>query len=347
MNLKIKAAILSKQKKPLLIKNIYLKNPLSKGQVLIKLMYSGICGSQIGEIDGVKGKDQFLPHLLGHEATGIILEKDKNVKNFKIGDKVILHWKIGKGINSKTPVYSYREKKINAGWVTTFNDYAVVSENRITKLPKNLSMKQGVVFGCALTTAYGVVHNDAKVSKNDKLLIIGSGNIGLPMVLFSKFIGCKKIVVVEKAKSKLILSKKFGADLCIQFKNENIFTKQIKRIFNNGMPNKIIENTGNTKMIEMSYDILNNSGTLVLVGVPHFKKKVCINTLPLHMGKNLKGSHGGGVNPSLDIPAIAKLIKGKLNINKLIGNVYKLSDINKVIDNMRLGKEILKPIIKF
>ena len=59
MNLKIQAAILSNQKKPLLIKRIYLKNPLSKGQVLIKIKYSGICGSQIGEIDGVKGKDKF------------------------------------------------------------------------------------------------------------------------------------------------------------------------------------------------------------------------------------------------------------------------------------------------
>ena len=142
-----------------------MKNPLSKGQVLIKIQYSGVCGSQIGEIDGVKGKDKFLPHLLGHEATGVVIKKNKSVKKIKLKDRVILHWKKGGGFNSKTPVYFCKGKKINAGWVTTFNNYAVVSENRITKLPKNLTMKQGVIFGCALTTAYGVIFNDVKFQK--------------------------------------------------------------------------------------------------------------------------------------------------------------------------------------
>ena len=158
---------------------------------------------------------------------------------------------------------------------------------------------------------------------------------------------CKKIVVVDKNNSKLILSKKFGSDECIHFSNEKLLKKEIQKIFANKMPNKIIDNTGNKKMIEFSYKILNNNGTLVLVGVPHYKKKISINTLPLHMGKKLKGSHGGGVNPNKDIVKILKLINGKLNLNNLIGKVYNLSNINKAINNMRNGREKLKPIIKF
>ena len=67
--MRFKAAVLSKQKKPLDIIELETKSNLKRGQVLVKLFYSGICGSQIGEILGVKGKDHFLPHLLGHEGT--------------------------------------------------------------------------------------------------------------------------------------------------------------------------------------------------------------------------------------------------------------------------------------
>ena len=79
------------------------------------MYYSGICGSQIGEINGVKGKDNFLPHLLGHEGTGIIIDKNKSVKKFKKGDKVILHWQKSEGCDAHSPAYFMGKKKINAG----------------------------------------------------------------------------------------------------------------------------------------------------------------------------------------------------------------------------------------
>ena len=67
------------------------------GQVLVKVLTSGICGSQLGEIDGVKGPDRFLPHLLGHEGTGIVLEVGEGVRTVKPDDKVVLHWRKGAG----------------------------------------------------------------------------------------------------------------------------------------------------------------------------------------------------------------------------------------------------------
>ena len=92
INQKIKAAILEENFKPLAIKNIFLKNKLKKKQILVKNLYSGICGSQIGEINSIKGKDKFLPHLLGHEATGKVVNVFNKKSKFKIGDKVVLHW---------------------------------------------------------------------------------------------------------------------------------------------------------------------------------------------------------------------------------------------------------------
>ena len=183
--IKIKAAVLEKINKKLKIKNIYHEDNLSKNQILIKIIYTGICGSQIGEIKGIKGKDKFLPHLLGHEATGIILKTAKNIKDFKVNDKVILHWQKNSSSDSITPkYYDDKLKKINAGWVTTFNNMAIVSKNRITKLPKNLSMKTGILFGCSLTTSYGSIFKDSKInlSKKNLILVTGVGMIGQAII---------------------------------------------------------------------------------------------------------------------------------------------------------------------
>ena len=101
----MKAAILNESSKSLIIDDIDLPNKLEIGQVLVKLKYSGICGAQINEIDALKGPDKFLPHLLGHEGTGKIIDIGPNVKKLTINDNVVLHWRKGSGIESKTPTY--------------------------------------------------------------------------------------------------------------------------------------------------------------------------------------------------------------------------------------------------
>ena len=108
---KTKAAILVKQKKPLVIDTIILPKKLKAGQVLVELIYSGICGSQLGEIEGVKGPDKFLPHLLGHEGIASVLEVGPGVKKVRKNDRVLLHWMPSSGINSQNPNYFWKNKK--------------------------------------------------------------------------------------------------------------------------------------------------------------------------------------------------------------------------------------------
>ena len=160
---KVKAAILVEQKKPLIIDDITLPENLEAGQVLVKLYSSGICGSQIGEIDGVKGHDPWLPHLLGHEGVGVVIECGAGVQHVKKDDKVILHWRPSKGIQAQTAKYRWNNKIVNSGWVTTFNEMAVVSENRLTPFHSDKIYHNASLFGCAITTAFGVVTNDAKI----------------------------------------------------------------------------------------------------------------------------------------------------------------------------------------
>ena len=169
-----KAAVLEQFNKPLKIKKIIFNGPLMKGQVLVKLKYSGICGKQIEEIQNKGKPDPFVPHLLGHEGVAIIKEIGPSVSKVKKNDLVILHWIKSEGINSATPHYQdLNGRKINAGWVTTFNEYAVVSENRITKINYQKDLKYLSFLGCAIPTAYGSVKNIGKLNVNDRVLVIG------------------------------------------------------------------------------------------------------------------------------------------------------------------------------
>ena len=89
------AAILVEQNKPLVIDQIKIPDQLKAGQVLVEIYVSGICGSQIGEINGVKGEDKYLPHLIGHEGCGRVKKIGSGVATLNINDKVVLHWKKG------------------------------------------------------------------------------------------------------------------------------------------------------------------------------------------------------------------------------------------------------------
>ena len=158
-----KAAVLIELRRPLIVDDIIFPDELDVGQVLVKILYTTICGAQINEIQAVKGPDKFLPHLLGHEASGTVIETGPGVTTVKSGDTVVLHWRPSRGIQSLTPSYKWRGQKLNAGWVTTFNEFAIISENRLTVLPSSYDLKVAPLLGCAVTTAAGVINNDAKV----------------------------------------------------------------------------------------------------------------------------------------------------------------------------------------
>ena len=101
-----KAAILAESRKPLLVDEIQLPETLGVGQVLVKVLYSTICGAQLNEIAAAKGPDKFLPHLLGHEASAQVVEVGPGVTNVKPGDTVVLHWRPSLGIQCQPPAYA-------------------------------------------------------------------------------------------------------------------------------------------------------------------------------------------------------------------------------------------------
>jgi Zn-dependent alcohol dehydrogenase len=338
------AAILVQQKAPLVLEEIEVPRPVM-GQVLVKILTSGICGSQIGEIDGVKGPDRFLPHLLGHEGTGIVLEVGEGVRTVRPDDKVVLHWRKGSGLESITPVYPSKIGRVNAGWVTTFNEYVIVSENRVTAIPRDFDAQVAALFGCAVTTGFGVINNNAQLKIGQSIAIFGAGGVGLNIVQAAAMVSALPIIAVDLFDNRLALARRLGATHVINAGHQDA-EAEIRKIVGPQGVDVAVDNTGNVKVIEMAYRLTSARGRTVLVGVPPKESAAAIYTLPLHFEKTLTGSHGGEAQPEHDIPNYVRLVQaGKLQLKPLIGKCYPLNEINQAIHDMRSGALAGRPMI--
>lgn len=333
--MKTKAAVLVELNAPLQFHDLEIPN-LEYGQVLVKVLASGICGSQLGEIAGVKGHDPYLPHLLGHEACGDVLEVGPGVRRVKPGDRVILHWRKAAGLEG--PPAKYRCEKlgeVNSGWVTTFSEHTVVSENRVTPVDPSVPVGVAALLGCAVTTAGGVVNNDAAVQLGESVLVLGAGGVGLSVVQAARLAGACPVVVADRFAGRLELARSLGADRSVDTSSCDDIEAELNLA---GGYDVVIESTGYVPFIEMAYRLTAPQGRTVLVGVPKAGDKSQIFTLPLHFGKVLTGSHGGDSQPDKDIPRYLKLYAAdRLDLAALISKTYAFSQINQALDDMRTG----------
>lgn len=338
-----RAAILAQSRMPLLIDEIELPEALEAGQVLVEMLYTGICGSQLGEIDAVKGPDKWLPHLLGHEGTARVLETGPGVRHVKAGDYVVLHWRPGKGIEAAPARYRWQGQALNAGWVTTFSRHSIVSENRCTPIDAALPMDQMALLGCAVTTALGALSAEARLLPGESVVVLGVGGVGQSMVQGAALMGATPVIAVDLHENKLALARELGANHCLRGDDPELETK-LRGLL--GAADVIIDNTGKSALIELAYRLSGPQGRVLLVGVPHPDDRVSLDTLPLHFGKLMAGSHGGATVPECDIPRYIRLFKaGKLPLQPLVSEVIALSEINRALDDLRAGRVASRSLI--
>jgi len=273
---------------------------------------------------------------LGHEGSGIVEKIGEGVTTVKTGDHVVLHWRKSSGIESVTPKYLWKEKKVNAGWVTTFNEKAIVSENRLTAIPPDFDMRIAPLFGCSVTSAFGVVNNDAKIKIGQSVLIFGVGGVGLNIVQATSMVSAYPIVGVDLHENKINMGKKFGLTHGL-IADSNDLNNKIYNIIGSKGADISIETTGIPKVIEQAYELTASDGKTILVGVPN--DKISIYSLPLHFEKILTGSHGGDAVPNIDIPRYIRLInQKKMTLENIITHEFNLKEINSAIDLLRSGK---------
>ena len=342
--MKTDAAILVETGKPLEIVSLDIP-ALKSGQVLVKISHSGVCHTQLLECRGHRGVDKFLPHALGHEGSGVVEDIGAAVTKVKVGDRVVLSWMKGSGLDVPGTVYKWAGRDVNSGAIITFAEHAVISENRLTMLPSTSSFMTAALIGCAVPTGMGAVFNTARARAGDSVVVFGLGGVGLCAVAAAAAIKCSPVIAVDLLPKKLDAARAMGASHCIDASKGDP-VQEILKLSPSGV-DIAIEATGQPAVMRQALQCARaRGGKAVVVGNAKFGSKLELDPQQFNQGKQMLGSWGGDNDPDVDFPKYMELIRsGRADLEALQANVYPLEKINQALDDLEAGRA-LRPLIR-
>ncbi len=341
----MKAAVLYTLGQPLVIEDGIDIPALKKGQVLVKMFYSGLCHSQLMEISGKRGADPYLPHMLGHEGTGEVVDVGEGVRKVKAGDRVILCWIKGDGLDGGGSTYNKGTRVINAGAITTFSEYTVVSENRCVVAPEGVPLDIGVLFGCAIPTGAGIMINTVQPKPGSSIAFVGLGGIGLSALLAVRLFNCATVIAVDVEDSKLELARQLGATHTINSRDCDPLAA-IREITGGVGVDYSVEAAGLSQTIELAFNaVRKGGGRCVFASHPKAGEKIQLDPHDLISGKRIEGSWGGATHPDRDFPLYAKhYLAGNFPLQLFMGKRYSLDAINQALDDLE-NRRVIRAII--
>lgn len=243
------------------------KPKATPGKVVIKVKYTGICGSDIPRVNG--DACHYFPNVLGHEFSGTIVEVGEGVTSLKVGDRVsgvplvpcMKCEDCQKGNYSLCKHYSF----IGSREYGSFAEYVAVPELNAVKFDDEVSFEQGAFFEPATVALHGLRRVDYKGGKN--VAILGGGTIGLLTAQWAKIFGAKSVTVFDILDERLELAKRLGVDYGVNTSKEN-YKEEIKKITDGKGFDYVYETAGNTITMKMAFDFAGNKAQVCFIGTP-------------------------------------------------------------------------------
>jgi threonine dehydrogenase-like Zn-dependent dehydrogenase len=312
---------------------------LAGNEVLIKVKYCGVCGTDQSIYSGESSfwKDGLInvPMTFGHEYSGVIEAIGDRVSKFKIGDRVVCDTGISCGICDKCLEgnYLHCSKMKAVGTILAqdggYAEYAVMPERHVFFLPDNVTFEQGALVEPVATGLYAVKLSNIKIG--DNVVIIGTGPIGLGAVPFAALSGAKKVILVGRKDFKLEIGKKFGADNIINTTKEDLHERVMELTGGKGA-DVVIEASGSLDMLSEAVRMSNFGGRLSCVAF--YEKPVDNLPLDLMIIKSISLIPVGG-SPSMG-PVVIKMMEcGKVDFTPMITQVIPLADAQRALIDLK------------
>ena len=369
--IKSKAAIAWGPKQPLTIEEIDVMLP-RKGEVLVKVIASGVCHTDAFTLSGDDPEGIF-PVVLGHEGGGIVEQIGEGVTSVQVGDHVIplytpecgeckfclsgktnLCQKIretqGKGLmpDGTTRFYKDGQPIFHYMGCSTFSEYTVLPEISLAKVNKAAPLKEVCLLGCGVTTGMGAVMNTAKVEEGAIVAIFGLGGIGLSAVIGATMAKASRIIAIDINESKFELAKKLGAT---DFINPNDYDKPIQDVIvelTDGGVDYSFECIGNVNLMRSALECCHKGwGESIVIGVASAGQEISTRPFQLVTGRVWRGSAFGGVKGRTELPDyVERYLAGEFKLSDFITHTMPLEDINKSFELMHKGESI-RTVIHF
>ncbi len=369
--IKSKAAIAWGPNQPLSVEHVDVMLP-KKGEVLIKVVASGVCHTDAFTLSG-EDPEGIFPVILGHEGGGIVEQVGEGVTSVAVGDHVIplytpecgeckfctsgktnLCQKIretqGKGLMPDGTTRFYKDGKPIFHYMgcSTFSEYTVLPEISLAKVNKEAPLEEVCLLGCGVTTGMGAVLNTAKVEKGDTVAIFGLGGIGLSAVIGAKMAGASRIIGIDINESKYELAKKLGATDCINPKDYDKPIQEVIVELTDGGVDYSFECIGNVDVMRSALECCHKGwGESVIIGVAGAGQEISTRPFQLVTGRVWRGSAFGGVKGRSELPKIVEqYMAGEFALDDFITHTMPLEQINESFDLMHEGKSI-RTVIHF
>lgn len=253
---------------------------IKENEVLIKVVVSGICGS---DIHTYKGLHPFRkpPVVIGHEVAGEVVEIGNNVTNVKIGDRVTVEPQLGTGESEgvMTGNVNYSDIRLAPGtgdWLGTMADYFVSPESLVIPLPESVSYERGVLVEPLAVGVHAALK--ANVKADEKVAIIGAGPIGLLTLAAVRNCGVEKTFITDVLDYSLETAKELGATKTMNIKDRDDWIEIAKEQFN-GSFDKVLITAGVPGIINDALNLLKKGGRAVTVAMFQEQQKVNIEQL--------------------------------------------------------------------
>jgi alcohol dehydrogenase len=356
------------ESRPFAIGEVELEAP-GEGEVLVRIRAAGLCHSDLSTVNGDRPRP--MPMVLGHEASGEVVELGPSVKGLAAGDHVILVFVPSCGgclpcmegrpalcepavpANAAGTLVS-GARRLSAGGqplnhhigVSAFAEYAVVSRNSVVRIDKDLPFEVAALFGCAVVTGAGAVFNTARIPAASSVAVVGLGGVGLMSMLGARAAGAREVIAIDTLDEKLKLARQMGATHTINATSPDA-VEQVKAITGGGVE-FAFEMASSVKALELAYKVTRRGGTTVTASLPHPDARFALPATNLVAEeRTLKGSYIGSCVPGRDIPRyIALYRQGMLPVDRLLSERITLDDINTGFDRLADGasvRQILLP----
>ena len=363
MSTKGRAAIYVEPKKPLIVDEVEFADP-GPDQVLVKLYSSGVCHSQLHTMQRPARPGHRLPVLLGHEATGVVVARGRAVTHVKEGDHVITTWVDRDSATTNQPMVMHalndREQYI-ATWkgrevmhsAATWGEYAVAQERVVVPLPKELPTDVTSIIGCAVMTGAGAIINTLQVRPGQSVAVFGAGGIGLCAISAASIVDAHPIIAVDVNDAKLEFARRFGATHIVNGKNGDP-VQAIKELTAGGVDFALdaiglpLTQEQILRAVRPGFSGLNKGGTALLIGITPPDAKAILDTSLFVGNRSFTRTSGGDCKPDRDFPIFLRWLRdGKLKLDQLVTNRYRLDQINEAVEDLEHGRILGRGILTF
>lgn len=357
------------ESRPLEVDEVELEGPGS-GEVLVEIGAAGLCHSDLSVMDGSRPRP--LPMVLGHEASGTVVEAGTGVEDLRPGTRVVFSFvpvcgrcpqcaigraalcERGAQANGRGTLLSgARRFRDRAGralqhhlGVSAFAGHTVAARESLIPIAGDVPLDKAALFGCAVLTGVGAVVNTARVEPGSRVAVFGLGGVGLNVILGARLAGAVQIVAVDRLAPKLEIARRLGATHTVNAGSGR--AEDEVRALTDGGADYAFEAVGSAQVLAQAYAATRRGGTTVTIGLPHPEQRLSLPAVSLVAEeRTLRGSYMGSAIPQRDVPRFLELYRvGRLPVDDLVSQTVEITAVNAAFEALHEGA-VVRQLVRF